>query len=931
MRATILLFVAAAAITAAMYLGGWDTSLPPNPAAEANAGAPTMESTARHSPSESARSIVDADLAASNPRERMRPDAAHARPLPPDATWVEVQLIDPDGEPVGGGEVLWFDDTSYAEAHQAVGRDYLLMLFEQDPLAERFGWRTQADEHGVARLARREGATIIGRTNGLRGSRQITTTTPTDANGRVRLELRPSRTLRVHVTDATGMPAAGVPLALLFVDTEGKEIWAMHGMPMAKSDERGHAVLSAMRRWQRWQAHETATGSYRAAYVKAAIPGLVSEGVVVPELAAATHADAVLHLQLPPLGAARVRTAPDVVTQQPEQTQIFLTLANMDSDRFGRSLHSPCEADGWAHFPYLPLGVRFLAEDGFAVLEAEFDSPTTAGETVDCIVHPKDGTTCLRMRLVDHRNRPLVHQFVNMQWWHGDASHWTMFHTDQHGQGVVSIEEDEATAEKGQPAAVHIQFEPENEDVIGSATVQLHEFPRGSHDLGDIRIQRPPAFASGNIVDERGNACSVPISLTVERQRLASEDAAEPWQEVDAAFSSIDRGQFVIYFQQNVSRQRGHRYRYRLSAEGDDVVTKKTVPLRKDDHSIRIVIKTGRHLGIELLLPGGAPTDHLICQLTSRDGQRGGHDSQRLRATPILLDSSLHEVLWRGLPVGIYHLDIRLWGDSAPVYTADGIRLVDAGGIAHMDFGQPIDLRDALEVVSFNFRPTRQQAAFDEARDKPLDGNPRIYSGLVAYASSLTLNPVPAFEATNEDAQLLLRRNSAPLVALLRGHLPAPVTGTGRHRESRNRERKTLRMQVSLPAAELVAHPLPRGIKIRARATSVAPEGRKWAAPWGEQPLAPYLGSGTRWIDLPITENTTTSQARISVGEGTHDLEVQLFEGRQSASLLEKPLRITAAAGDIQIRVSPEAWRRAVHAIQPQASHMPDLAPRGGR
>ncbi|MFK7739075.1 MAG: hypothetical protein AB8H80_02040 [Planctomycetota bacterium] len=904
--ALLLLLLLAASIAVALYAFQSSTWTPTHAPLEGRGKLPAGRHATRHSGSLAAGGQEE-PATAHAPTARTRAPSQNTRAYPKHATWVEVQLLDPDGEPVPDAEVLWFDDGGRAAARSTAGAERWTLLLNHELLAERFGWRTTTDELGIARVARKGEVVVLARTGLLRGDRDISANTPANPEGRITIEMRRSKRIDIHVAHADGAPAAGVPLTIASLDPEGNDTSAIDGFPITISDSQGKATIGDLWHWRHallQHIDQEHAGRLRRIFVKASLPHVEGAGVEVP-FANEASTD-VLELVLPPLSAVRVGV--DLGTHTNWAKGLPVTLMNPTTIESSRPLIEEIDADGWAHFAHIPLAEQLLASaGGIAKL---FVSSSHSGETTQVTLTPKPDSLYLLLRVLAPNGKPSTYQHYQLSGSLDGRAFKRMMTTDYQGRAVIEIEDVSTSTSAGRATLElrNFRIDLPNSEELGAGILPPLDLAAGCFDVGDVPLELPDLFAAGRVTDARQQPFLQALDLSLERQsHAANGDEPARWHPVNDAVITLEDGVFTVCFEPSPGDDSD---RYRLQAIGEDVLPGAATPLQPGDKDVVVEIQRGSSLSLNVRLAERVQTQFVICQLFPPPGRLEPALAQRLKTNPASIGEDRYEVVWRGVPDGRYRLELRLWGDPAPLLQLDDVRLTKAGGLAHEALHGTIDLRDIVQVTTLNLLEMGT-----DGTAVPLAKGPNQPQGALARLSNLTQSPMQAIPINDPATRLLVRRNSEPLVALVEGYQPSPVLGSGPSRTATLAPWPKLAMRLTISTEDLSPVKLPGNTVVEARALPAAPERRQWQTPWWQGPLAPLTGSREEWVRVRFAPNSATAVAQLPIGERGHNLELRVRHQQQSARLLDAPYPVSASSGDIQIDLPKARWQRALGTI----------------
>ena len=140
-----------------------------------------------------------------------------ARPIPGDAEWITVTVVDKETKaPVAGALVRWFDDSSWSflqEQQPLLPDERAWLAYDGERVADRAGWCTTADAGGKARIAVTQDTSVLAESEDRFGTLYLRSNTLEPAGGHL-VELGPDRRLQIQVVDDGGTPCTDVLVAL---------------------------------------------------------------------------------------------------------------------------------------------------------------------------------------------------------------------------------------------------------------------------------------------------------------------------------------------------------------------------------------------------------------------------------------------------------------------------------------------------------------------------------------------------------------------------------------------------------------------------------------------------------------------------------------------------------------------------------------------
>lgn len=647
---------------------------------------------------------------AANPPGRTAADAsaASSEVAAADGRFYDVLVVDEASQqPIAGAEVWIVDEAVRARYGTLPLDEYRVLSREPDALAERFGRTARSDANGRLRLfASKKGVSLHGRNGGRYGRLRIAGNAemPTDGH---RLVLVADETLRVLVRDAAGQPAVDVPVDLRRRLADGREGDEVVGNER-DTDRDGLVVFRHVQLVRRGEDDWHAKEAVAAFVVLVSIQGLPPVRAVLD--ASAPLPTEPVELQLPPCGSLSLRLLL-AGKPMPEITSIALHAGPAeDSDARNHSWQQPVDAEGWAHFPFVPVQpTLFVLGRGELMLqlpELAVPGPAAPGGAVRHEVELADRTVVLRGRVVDAEGRPLDGRNVPLSVDYEVAS--------SDGMGTLPLTDD------GRFLRVILPFR--GGDPAGEGAIRLARFglqaevdgqrlqgkvePRtlqlGVNDLGDVRLHGDPIVCAGRLVGyappPRGR-----VGLVVEFARAKADGVR--WQPDFTCSSRIaDDGTFVV-------NGKPKQDRLRLLVVGAHLQPVVPVEFTLGQRGIAIPVVVGATLALEASLPTGGILDDL--QLMLRGGPADAvvfappDDGMPFASVPDPRRAQLERrndetvrATWAGLPPGTYTLCVELPGHGAPLHERPGIVLPAPAGAAPL----ALDLREWMRWVQVELR-----------------------------------------------------------------------------------------------------------------------------------------------------------------------------------------------------------------------------------
>lgn len=345
----LLVPVVAAAVWLALRCAGGEPALAPDPGvANAHAVSPAdavEAATAPTATSEVTR-VEAADAAAA---------ASKQPPIPDDAIWLEVKVIDAETkQPVAGAEVLWSIGAVWQQIAALPERERQDFYGDQERTAERFGWLAHADSEGKVRVAAdKNGATVHARSEGRYGTAYIGGQRDVPKEGWV-IEVERDLSLRARVVDALGRPAVGAYVAIRMFDQDDKAL-RNYGQIRAERAVAPDAVAE-FRHVQRWLRSGTSrkrdmeVGHWRVA---PELPGV--DGLAVEFDVDAPPAEPV-ELRLPATGRIAARLLHEGQPFTKGVTFQAYRGEENDNDQHNNAPRYYAGEDGWTRIPFVAVG-----------------------------------------------------------------------------------------------------------------------------------------------------------------------------------------------------------------------------------------------------------------------------------------------------------------------------------------------------------------------------------------------------------------------------------------------------------------------------------------------------------------------------------------------------------------------------------------------
>ncbi|MEZ6038600.1 MAG: hypothetical protein R3F29_14050 [Planctomycetota bacterium] len=622
-----------------------------------------------------------------------------APPMPDDATWLELTVVDAiTQQPAPGVDVWWTNETQRDLVKAMPRRERDALFSDRDVLATRFGWHALTDSNGKIRVTPgANGASVMARDATRFATGDFSDKKPTPEGGH-RLELQRELVLRVHVVDATGKDAAGVPLQIAQFDPESPQPPRFLSHEREITDAHGAASFRHVQKHRKW------TWGPRQGQAVAAM------AVSIATLAKTAHetttvlpfdelpADPV-ELRLPATGHLELRFT-FAGEPMPSLKQVMLHEAGKDDAETNNSAwRAPVEDDGTARFVHVPLGMQFAAGD--FQWKVDVAGPTQPGERVRHVVELTDRLYVLTGRMLLPDGAPAAALGVTLRFslgrgqeqLRGGGSRYLETAADgRFFQLLFGPQEEGVEWQLGD-----VRFEAQHEQHGAMhATVEPRTVAVGANDLGDVRLGGSPLFASGQIAFdcERRNA----LQPIVERLRPMQIPGREGiWEETKELKVVVSGDRFDV-------RGEAPEGRYRLAVRTYHHLPVAPIEFQPGQQDLRIEVHCGNQPEITCLLPDKVPPGALRVIMVQRDVQKAPDDPFDIASR--ILDPSLgeytgraagesgaHRFTWRALPDGRYTL--RFFGaPQAPLLEIPDVvlPLPDGGDARLVD----IDLRQLV-------------------------------------------------------------------------------------------------------------------------------------------------------------------------------------------------------------------------------------------
>jgi hypothetical protein len=821
------------------------------------------------------------------------------RPLPDDAEWITVTIIDKANDaPVPGAEVFWVDTDAWeylqtlpADSWQ---HDAQTIWQDHDRLATLAGWRTRSNANGQARIAVAAQSTVYARADGGYGTAFLRRNT-IEPDGGHRLFLLPEQAVTVRVVDAAGEPAFGVPVQIVPIDAAGKPQGQYMWQSMAKTKEPdGRATIPHLQVLQQNAAQSLDLGKQPLRWhVRPALCGLEAPGEPID--LAAPPAEPIL-LRLPACGELHVRA---VFRGQPiaDFDQAYLYPTWEGNRKFRNYQIQAVGSDGVARFRFMPLGTKVVTyASAGGGLQQEGEGPVHQGQIVELTLAPEDERMLLRGRLVDSERQPLAKQRVSFFLKMTDGQHQTQFMTNADGSFTVAA--GHATPDDGVVEECSFSIVRAKSPTL-QARASLRAVRPGIEDLGDLVATEPKPLVAGKLVDADGAPFTRRAHAWVEQRSTDEGDDAGPrllfpgaehgWEHVNASTFIDPQGNFRVYSE--TCKFGGQRHRLRVQATTAlPIAPVEFAPGRTD---LVVTLTAGTLLAASVLLPATAPTEHLRAELLPKQPQpaAAGKPTDPLTASPQAQRDERFDLQWGALAPGSYTLKFSLWTQRKPFLEVTDIQVPPPDG------GDPrlrdIDLRPflrigTLELLDLEGKPTEP------------DSSMLVPSGLSSDVEW------QGFDIGRSRTKLLLPSGAHDWLLVGGTHRPQPVHFAGEVATVRLEPWPTL--EVLIPGVPELAEncflyvtaPVVNPTKIRVHRQRFRGEEDDLMAPSAYQCQV---------------EN---GRAQVPIGDGVHRLQLQIQGedgGYEFANLT--PTTVLSSARSVTLQVPAEEWDKAKAVVNP--------------
>lgn len=675
------------------------------------------------------------------------------------------------------------------------------------------------------------------------------------------IELRPDRTLVVHVTDHAGRPAAGA--AVEFRPLEGD---VQHARILAVTDAEGMAEARHVQGLARSALRFPVT-------LRASVPGAASAPVEIDLVAPPRE----VRLTLPLTGSVSVRLLEpdgrpvDVRYLADRSVQLFAIVgtsigAAVTTGFVGCT--SAIDENGVAEFAHVGLGREFRARSQVMARHVEFRGPIGPGQHVDIQWHRAGGGVVLTAQLIGTDAEPLRTQRIRIGCRTPSTSIEWLAATDEEGR----MRHHAADFPLDEEVTLTVHTEATTAAEASGAELPARSFAAGPEDLGVIELVPPHVILAGRLI--------VDPALAEENLRLeVSALAGEEWTEVRQVFEDRSPdGAFGI----RGFVPLGAPVRLEIATRAFLPVTPLEAAAGTDDLEIELVaagqVQATVHCGSSQIARG------LTCRLQRVDAEHS--ESGR----PARRGADFVTWRWAALSPGVYRLAVRWPGVPEPLHVVDDIE-VGAG-----------DCRDPrLEAIDVSTALRTAEVLVRDAAGRPIPDH-GCYLLARRDDGSFGSHPVQQGRVT------LVFRDPMEVMVVAAGHR---ATELGRVSEDRE---VTLEAAAEHSIEVDASMRLPAGVTL---ALQLVPElGRT------DRRVHPNRGPLRSLADyLTETADVEHGVARVAVRhDGSHQVRALVRRGsdRRVVELVEPStvrLDTSASAAPIRVRIDADALRAALAEI----------------
>ncbi|MEZ6037528.1 MAG: hypothetical protein R3F29_08610 [Planctomycetota bacterium] len=892
----VLLVVVAASVLAIAAWLWWpeaDATLPESGRLpEAVAPAPPVDPAV--APTTPSAAPVPAELPQpAMPRVAASNEHPEVPPLPADANWIEVTIVDASsGAPVPGAAVRWSNEVQDALRRHLSPAEQLL-LFEQPELAAaRFAWRATSDPDGKVRVAGAPRMVLVEAQKDERfGAGEISIGRIPPAIGH-RVELHVDQTLRVLTCDASGNPVAGVlvgavPLTNALVD--GTPRGLLVSGSTRRSDAAGIATFPHCQQLVRQWGNPEVEARHQLALAHRQ-PGM-SDTIASnrtdaesPIVDAFAPPDEPVPLRLPPTATMHVTLLRDGAPFVPGS----LFLAEQDPNPRNGQLHLRWsflpEPDGSFELHHLPLGRTWRLAPGFDGIHNGWNDgyrvvgPTAPGQRQAVEIELGTDVVSLRGRAVDVDGQPFAGQWLRVRYELGFGKLGLQAQCDADGRFDFAA---------GKAGDAPLKWQQVEFELARSGQPLLRAVPdarvlqRGINDLGDVQLLEPPLLVRGRFTFDDGASHRVMLRVFC---RPTSTDSGSPgeWRGVDGVDIVQMPGDDT--FEVRGTFDPGE---FQLTLQCQDAMPHPPVAFVPGTTDLTIALHIGHELEATCLFPQGLDAQQILLRLMPGDG----NTSEPLVGRPHALMAERATYRWPPLEAGRFTLRVQSFASPTPLLELpDVIVPPPPDGDARL---AAIDLREHLQVL---------QLTCDLPADSPTREQPMVF-----------VLPQPDDEhwrgsrLRGPNHKLLLPPGPVDLMVCATGLRPTTLRAV--------QQQATVTLQ-KWPTASLRLTgfgELPEGVHLQVSARGASahqPERRTF--------LTEGHGGNMTLLLHPLLGSTSVDadgRASVTCDDGPCSLNVRVAVGKDSKLLLQITPREVHAGGDYDVQLSADEVAAAIAAL----------------
>lgn len=791
-------------------------------------------------------------------------------PIPDDANWTEVRVIDKaTGEPIPGATVYW-SDGGVREAMQEqalVVPDDHLTWRDHEVLAGRFGWRTTSDGDGIARVHRTEDTEVSARHGSLYGRRNLGEVLMPPRDG-FRIELEPDHSIIAEVLDASGRPAIRVPVAVAVHNDKGEFRSLLNWGAMSTSEAPdGIARLTHVQGWR----NQIGAGS--TARLRTYIPGFDDPGV---ELDLDALPETAVTLRLPPCGKVRVRVELNGEPTVADSYTLQEHLPTRNRPMARSNLTRAPDPDGWARFEHLPLGktLNAYAQLHGGYLHRVFAGPMSDGAEVSVTLGPQEGEIMLSGRVLDAGRAPLANQKIQLRV-RGRIRHESDLETDADGRFLAIVGK---VRKQNDAESIEVYAQPDGQRPL-RASAAPRELRAGIEDLGDLALELEPLVVAGRCEID-GEPAMLPERTRIERYQV--REGREPrWQTIGELRKwRAEDGAFEF-------RGIAARDRMRIMVRDQKLVTAEPIEFAFGAEDVVVRLTRGGNLAATMLMPADTH-ESLTVTMTPAAPVAGAAAAAERRARVWSREDGRQQASWTGVGPGTYDIAIMLSGVVEPVWTVKSVkfpgadpRLVD------------IDLRDCLRM---------QTIRLVDNTGAPI----RRTDGGVFPLGQDPAGDMIGFPLHRSEWKVMMPATPVDLLVGIVGYRPQQVRADGEPIEVRLDPWPT----ATLTLPELP--PLPEQCQLQASLAKPQPGARRWRAQWRSGYVSELYGPPTPRV---VIENGTVA---LPVGDEPRRIQLHVYHRRRGVAIEIPPQLVSLTTPTLRVQVTAEAVKKAADAAMKQ-------------